>query len=92
MIITITTKSWVTIRDVGSGMGVKIWFSFKRNAWHLWNKKSYKKQVNEKRQVYQKFTNLSQKQLHAKNNKKAFVRNDVMTTYIKRRRGEKQEV
>ena len=41
-----------------------------------------------KRQIYKKFTNLSEKELNAKNNKKAYVRNDVMTT-IKRCRGEK---
>ena len=51
MIITITSKIWVSIKDVGSGMGVKNLpdLVFKKNAWHLWNKKSYKKQVNEKR-------------------------------------------
>ena len=52
-----------------------------------------KKQVNEykmtKRQIYKKFTNLSDKELNAKNNKKMYVRNDVMTTTIKRRKGEK---
>ena len=52
-----------------------------------------KKQVNEykmtKRQIYKKFTNLSGKELHAKNNKKTYVRNDVMTTIIKWCRGEK---
>ena len=51
-----------------------------------------KEQVNEykmtKRQIYKKFTNLNKKELNAKNNKKAYVRNDVMTT-IKRCRGEK---
>ena len=52
-----------------------------------------KKQVNEykmtKRQIYKKFTNLSDKELNAKNNKKMYVRNDVMTTTIKRCKGEK---
>ena len=52
-----------------------------------------KKQVNEykmtKRQIYKKFTNLSEKELNTKNNKKTYVRNDVMTTIIKRCRGEK---
>ena len=52
-----------------------------------------KKQVNEykmtKRQIYKKFTNLSKKELNTKNNKKTYVRNDVMTTIIKRCRGEK---
>ena len=42
-----------------------------------------------KREIYQKFTNLSQKELNTKNNKKSYARNDVMTTIIKRCRGEK---
>ena len=52
-----------------------------------------KEQVNEykmtKREIYKKFTNLSKKELNTKNNKKTYVRNDVMTTIIKRCRGEK---
>ena len=52
-----------------------------------------KKQVNEykmtKRQIYKKFTNLSKKELNTKNNKKAYVKNDVMATVTKRCRGEK---
>ena len=54
-----------------------------------------KEQVNEykmtKREIYKKFTNLSEKELNTKNNKEAYVRNDVMTTVIKRCRGEKKE-
>ena len=50
------------------------------------------KQVNQykmtKRKIYKKFTNLSEKELNTKN-KKTSVRNDVMTTVIKRCRGEK---
>ena len=42
-----------------------------------------------KREIYKKVTNLSQKELNIKNNKKAYVRNDVMTTIIKLCRGEK---
>ena len=45
-----------------------------------------------KREIYQKFTNLSQKELNTKNNKKSYTRNDVMTTIIKRFRGEKIRV
>ena len=52
-----------------------------------------KKQVNEykmtKREIYKKFTNLSKKELSAKNNKNPYLRNGVMTTIIKRCRGEK---
>ena len=42
-----------------------------------------------KREIYKKFTNLSEKELNTKNNKNPYVRNDVMTTIIKRCRGEK---
>ena len=35
------------------------------------------------------FTNLSQEKLNTINNKKTYVKNDVMTTIIKRCRGEK---
>ena len=42
-----------------------------------------------KRQIYKKFTNLSKEKLNTINNKKAYVRNDVMTTVIKRCRREK---
>ena len=92
--IKATSEIWVNMKDVGSGMGVKnIWFSFKRNIWYLWNKKSYKKQVNEykmtKREIYKKFTNLSKQELNTENNKNHYARNDVMTTIIKRCRGEK---
>ena len=41
------------------------------------------------RQIYKKFTNLSKKELNTKNNKKTYVTNDVMTTIIKRCKGEK---
>ena len=52
-----------------------------------------KEQVNEykmtKKQIYKKFTNLSQEKLNTINNKKTYVKNDVMITAIKRCRGEK---
>ena len=96
--IKTTSEIWVNTKDVGSGIGVK-------NISDLVLKETYgicetknptKKQVNEyemtEREIYKKFTNLSEKELNTKNNKKTYVRNDVMTTIIKRCRGEKQEV
>ena len=93
--IKTTNEMWVNMKDVGSGMGVK-------NISDLVLKEIYgicetanptKKQVNEykmtKRQTYKEFTNLSKKELNTKNHKKTCVRNDVMTTIIKRCRGEK---
>ena len=93
--IKTTSEIWVNMKDVGSGMGVK-------NISDLVLKEIYgicetknptKKQVNEykmtKRQIYKKFTNLSEKELNTKNNKKAYVGNDGITTVIKECRGEK---
>ena len=90
-----TSEIWVSMKDVRSGMGIK-------NISDLVLKEIYgicetknptKKQVNEykmtKREIYKKFTNLSEKELNTKNNKKTYVKNDVMTTIIKRCRGEK---
>ena len=45
-----------------------------------------------KRQIYKKFTNLSQEKINTINNKKNYVKNDVKTFVIKRCRGKKQEV
>ena len=83
------------MKDVGSGIGVK-------NISDLVLKEIYgicetknpsKEQVNEykmkKREIYKKFTNLSKQELNKKNNNKAYVKNDVMTTVIKCCRGEK---
>ena len=44
-----------------------------------------------KKQIYKNLTNLSQEKLNAINNKKTYVKNDVMATIIKRCRGEKKE-
>ena len=95
LIIKTTSEIWVNMKDVGSGMGVK-------NISDLVLKEIYgicetknpsKEQVNEykmtKKQIYKKFTNLSQEKLNTINNKKTYVKNDVMTTVIKRCRGEK---
>ena len=42
--IKTTSKIWLSMKDVGSGIKLRhIWFSFKRNIWYLWNKKSLKK-------------------------------------------------
>ena len=93
--IETTSKIWVSIKDVGSGIGVK-------NISDLVLKEIYgicqtenptKEQFNEykmtKREIYKTFTNLSEKVLNKKIIKKAYARNDVITTAIKHCRGEK---
>ena len=43
-----------------------------------------------KREIFEKFDNLNEDKLNAKNNKEVYAKNDVMTTVIKRYRGEKR--
>ena len=93
--IKTTSEIWLSKKDVGSGIGVKNKSNLllKEICGICQTKNLSKKQVNEckmtKRQTYKKFTNLSQEELHTKNNKKTYVRDNVMTTVIKRCRGEK---
>ena len=93
--IKATSEIWVNMKDVGSGIGVKNIFDLVlKEIYGICEKKNpTKKQVNEykmtKKQIYKTFTNLSDKELNTKNNKKNYVKNDVMTIIIKRCRGEK---
>ena len=94
LMIKITNEIWVSMKDVGSGICVK-------NLSDLVLKEIYgicetknpsKEQVNKykmtKKQIYKNLTNLSQEKLNTVNNKNTYVKNDVMTTAIKRCRGE----
>ena len=93
--IKTTSEIWINMKDVGCGIRVK-------NISHLVLKEIYgicetknptKEQVNEykmtERKIYKKFHNLSEKKLNTRNKKKGYVKNDVMTTIIKRCRREK---
>ena len=54
-------------------------------------KKQIKKCKMTEREILEKFDNLSEDELNTKSNKKVYVKNDVMTTVIKRCSGEKKE-
>ena len=43
------------------------------------------------RKFFEKYTNLSEDKLNTKSSKNVYVKNDVMSTVIKRCRGEKKE-
>ena len=43
-----------------------------------------------KREIFEKYDNLSEDELNTKSNKNVYVENDVMTTVIKRCKGEKK--
>ena len=55
-------------------------------------KESIKKYKMTERKIFETFDDLSEGELNTKSNKNVYVRNDVMTTVIKRCRGEKKEV
>ena len=43
------------------------------------------------REIFEKYDKLSENKLNTKSNKEVYVKNDVMTTVIKRCRGKKKE-
>ena len=43
------------------------------------------------KEIFEKYANLSEDELSEKSNKNVYVKNDVMSTVIKRCRGEKKE-
>ena len=93
MTIKITSEICVSVKDVRSGMGVKNISDLVLNEVYgiCETKNLSKEQVNKykmtKREIYKKLTNLSQEELNTKY--KTYARNDVMTTIIKRCKGEK---
>ena len=52
--------------------------------------KKIKRYKMTKREIFEKFGNLSEDRLNAKNNKEVYAKNDVMTTVVKRCRGEQK--
>ena len=73
---TTNEEIWVNMKDVGSGMGVKnISDLVLKEIYGIYKTKNpTKKQVNEnkmtKREIYKRFTNLSDEESNTKNNKK----------------------
>ena len=95
-IIRKTGETWVSMKDVKSGMGVKniCDLVLKELRGVLKTKIPTKQQISKykitERELFEKFDNLSEKELNAKSNKTVYARNDVMTIIIKRCRGEKK--
>ena len=88
---------WVKMKDVQNGLGVTNMSDLiLKELYGIYKTKNpTKEQVKEykmtEKEYYERFDNLSEKELNKKNNKETYVRNNVMTTVIKRCRGEKKE-
>ena len=53
-------------------------------------KEQIKKYKMTEREIFEKYDNLTEDKLDTKSNENVYVKNDVMTAVIKRRRGEKK--
>ena len=86
------------MKDVESGVGVKnISDVVLKEIYGICETKNpTKEQINEykltEREIYEKFRNLSKDELNTKSNKNIYVKNNVMTTIIKRCRGQKRAI
>ena len=95
-IVRKTGEIWASMKDVRIGMGVKNLSDLvlKESSGILKTKNPTKEQISEykitEKEFYEKFDNLSEGQLNTKSNKTVYVRNDVMTTIIKRCTGKKK--
>ena len=84
------------MKDIQNGLGVQnISDLVLKEIYGIYKTKSLtKEQIKRykmtKREIFEKFDNLSKDELNAKSNKELYAKNDVMTTAIKRWRGEKR--
>ena len=92
-----TGEIWVSMKDVGSGMGVKnISDLFLKEIYEIYEKKELTKEEIKnykmtEREIFKKYDNLSEDELNEKSNKNVYVKNTAMTNIIKHCRGEKKE-
>ena len=85
------------MKDIQKGLGVQnIYDLVLKEIYSIYKTKSpTKEQIKRykmtKSEISEKFDNLSEGELNAKNNKEVYAKNDVMTTVIKRCKGEKKK-
>ena len=91
-----TGEIWSSMKDVHKGLGVKnmsdlilkeIYGIYETK--NLTNKQIQKYKMTQ-REIFEKYDNSCKDKLNTKTNKNVYVKNDVMTTVIKRYRSEKR--
>ena len=91
-----TGDLWVSMKDVGVGLGVKgISDLVLKEIQGICEKKKLTKEETKcykmtEREFYEKFYKLSEDELNTKSNKNVFVKNTIMTNIINHFRGEKK--
>ena len=96
LLIKKADEIWTKMKDIQNGLGVhKISDLVLKEIYGIYKIKSLtKEQIKRykmtKRKTFEKFDNLSKDELNTKSKKEVYVKNDVMTTVVKRCRGEKK--
>ena len=97
IIIKKTNELWIGMKDVGDGLGIKNISDLVLKEIHgIFEKKELiKKEIKcykmTEREIFEKFTKLSEDKLNTKINKNVFVKNTIMTNIIKHCKGEKKK-
>ena len=87
---------WATMKNVQDGLGVHNIFDLAlKEIYSIYKTKNptkdqIKKYKMTEREIFEKYANLRENELNAKNNKEVYTKNDVMTTVIKHCTGEKK--
>ena len=96
LMIKKTGEIWVRMKNVHGGLGVKNMSDLVLKEIHgiCETKNPTKEQIKKykmtERKIFKKYANLSEDKLNTKSSKNVYVKNDVMSTVIKRCRGEKK--
>ena len=89
-----TGELWISIKDVGNGLGVKnISDLVLKEIYGIYEKRKLTKEEIKcykmtEREIYEKFDNLNE--VNTKSNKNVYVKSNIMTNIIKHCRGEKK--
>ena len=92
-----TGELWISIKDVGNGLGVKnISDLVLKEIYGIYEKRKLTKEEIKcykmtEREIFKKFDNLNEDELNTKSNKNIYVKNNIITNIIKHCKGEKKE-
>ena len=91
-----TGELWVSMKDVGDGLGVKnISDLVLKEIYGIYEKRKLTKEEIKcfkmtEREIFKKFDNLHEDELNTKSNKNVYVKNKIMTIIIKHCKCEKK--
>ena len=91
-----TGELWISMKDVGDGLGVKnISDLVLKEIYGIYEKRKLTKEETEcfkmtEREIFKKFDNLDEDELNTKSNKSVYVKIIIMIIIIKHCRGEKK--